>query len=220
MIRKSKLPKVDKRKGSKRDSYNIPDEVDLEILAQSLEKLSKGLDSEGKAKPIDEQYLKNIFRSAVRKRWMAAPTKLHFLESGLEPDYDPNTRRRFKIQCNICKQYFTKAEIEIDHIKQEQEFDDWSKALLWAKAILDVGAKDLQRLCQGCHLIKSHCDTLGLDFTKVEDWKYTVADKKAIEICKKKEDKQWLTGKGLTPAGNAKLRRNQIVQELLNEHSN
>lgn len=217
MIRKSKskTPRPDKRKGEKRDSYNIPDDLDLQLLAQSLEKLSKGLDAEGKAKPINEQYLKNLFRSAVRKKWMSSPQKLHFLESGLEPDYDVNTRRRFKIQCNICKNYFTKSEIEIDHIHQPQEFDDWSKAIPWARAILDVGVKDLQRLCGGCHDVKSHCDLLGLDFTKEYDWRFTVADKKAIEICKKKEDKSWLLEKGVTPASNTKLRREQIVQELM-----
>ena len=217
MIRKSKskTPKPDKRKGEKRDSYNVPDDLDLQLLAQSLEKLGKGLDEDGKAKPINEQYLKNLFRSAVRKKWMSCGVKLHFLESGLEPDYDPSTRRRFKVRCNICKCYFTKAEIEVDHIKQEQEFDSWDKATLWASAILDVGAKDLQRLCCECHLIKSHCDLLGLDFRNEQDWKFAIADKEAIQICKQKEDKSWLLAKGLTPAGNAKLRREQITMRLL-----
>lgn len=217
MIRKSKskTPRPDKRKGEKRDSYNVPDDLDLQLLAQSLEKLSKGLDAEGRAKPINEQYLKNLFRSAVRKKWMSCNVKLHFLESGLEPDYDQNTRRRFKIQCNICKNYFTKAEIEIDHIKQEQEFDSWDKATLWASAILDVGAKDLQRLCGECHSIKSHCDLLGLDFNVKYDWNVAIADKQAIEICKQKQDKEWLLAKGITPLGNQKLRRSQIVEELL-----
>lgn len=217
MIRKSKskTPKVDKRKGEKRDSYNIPDDLDLQLLSQSLEKLSKGLDGDGKAKPINEQYLKNLFRSAVRKKWMACPTKLHFLESGLEPDYDPNTRRRFKIQCNICNCYFTKAEIEIDHIKQEQEFDSWDKATAWASAILDVGVQDLQRVCCECHLIKSHCDLLGLDFRNEQDWKFAVADKEAIQICKQKEDKAWLLDKGIVPEKSSPKRRKQIVGELM-----
>lgn len=168
MIRK-KGTRKDKRGGVKREHHNIPDDIDVQLNQEQYEKFASKL-TDGKAKPITENHLKNIIRSAVRKKWMHCDVKLAFLHSKCVPDYDPNTRRRFKVQCNMCKEWFTKTDVDVDHIKGEFEFTDLSQAHQWASSILDVGFDDLQILCnKTCHPIKTLAERNGIS---IEDAKF------------------------------------------------
>ena len=212
---KIKLPKVDKRKGVAREAYNVPDETDLQLLQENINKLSKSLlpdgrrkDRKGGYKPISENDLKQIIRSAVRKQWMSCATKLSFMEMGKVPDYDPNSRTRFKIQCNICQGWFKTTDVECDHRKGENSFTTLSEALQWASSILDVGYDDLQRLCVKCHSEKTHSEAAGVSLEEAR------VDKQAIAIMNDKLDKEWLTDKGIKPGKNAKIRKQQIIDYL------
>ncbi len=215
---KIKLPKVDKRKGVAREAYNVPDETDLQLLQENISKLSKSLlpdgrrkDRKGEYKPISENDVKQIIRSAVRKQWMSCATKLSFMEMGKVPDYDPNSRTRFKIQCNICQGWFKTTDVECDHRKGENSFTTLSEALQWASSILDVGYDDLQRLCVKCHSEKTHSEATGVSLEEAR------VDKQAIAIMNSKLDKGWLTDKGITPGKNAKIRKQQIIDYLNQE---
>jgi hypothetical protein len=163
MIRK-KSTKKDKRNGVVRESYNVPDQVDLDNLKVEYEKFACKLEN-NKSKPLTENQLKQIIRSAVRKKWMFHPVKLAFIISKAVPDYDPETRRRFKYQCNICKQWFTKTDVDVDHITGEHQFVDLSQSHQWACSILDVGFDDLQLLCNiTCHPIKTLAESQHITF--------------------------------------------------------
>ena len=63
------------------------------------------------------------------------------------------------------------------------------------------------------HKIKSHQSAKGF-----ETFEEAACDKEAIQICKGNE-KNWLLSKGITPESNAKLRREQVFQQLLKELS-
>ncbi len=160
----------DPRNGVKREKYNVPDELDLQLKQEKVDKLSKTLTEDKKAKPLTDAQIKGLFRDSVRKKWMYAPVKLSFLESQAIPDYDPNTRTRFKWQCNQCKGMFKKEEVEVDHVFQggDRDFKTMCDAPEHARGILDVGWDDLQILCadklKGCHPIKSHAEITGLSF--------------------------------------------------------
>lgn len=213
-MKRGSFPRVDKRAGSKRESGNVPDELDLSLLKAKINKLCKTLNEDGSPKkPLDVNALKQLVRIAVRKKWMFSNTKLSFLNMSKVPDLDPTSRTRFKIQCNICKCMFKEADVEVDHIEGEKEFTDLSKMMEWAKSILDVSFDDLQILCKPCHKIKSHMDASGLSF---ED---AAIEKKAIAIIKesKGNDKLWLESRGIRAASNAKLRREQIILKLKGE---
>jgi hypothetical protein len=210
-MKRMSFPRVNKRAGVKRESGNIPDELDLSLLNAKINKFCKTLQEDGMPKKLlDVNALKQLVRIAVRKKWMFSNTKLAFLNMRKVPDLDPTSRTRFRLQCNICKCMFKETDVEVDHIEGEKEFTDLSKMMEWAKSILDVSFDDLQILCKPCHKIKSHMDASGLSFEEA------AIEKQAIAIINesKGNDKVWLTSKGITPASNAKLRREQIVNKL------
>lgn len=161
----------DSRNGVKREKYNVPDELDLQLKQEKVDKLSKTLTEDKKAKPLTDAQIKGLFRDSVRRKWMYAPVKLSFLESQAVPDYDPNTRTRFKWRCEICKNLFLGASVEIDHkIGGDRDFVTMTDAPTYARGILEVGWDDLQVLCAdrgntfGCHSIKTHMEATGLSF--------------------------------------------------------
>ncbi len=180
MIKPKKGKRNDPRKGVKREKYNIPDELDVKLKREKVESLGKTLLEGNKAKPTTDNQIKQLFRSAVRLRWMHYPCKLAFLESKATPDYDENTRRLWKWQCNQCKGWFNKGEVEVDHIKGGgRDFETMCDAPEYARGILDISFDDLQILCsdkqRGCHVVKSHSEVTGLSF---EDARL---DKQAIQ---------------------------------------
>lgn len=171
-----KRPRKDKRKGVKRKHHNIPDEIDVEIKYQEYLKHSKGLDEDGRPKPLTENQLKQLIRSAVRKKWMSCSSKLAFLEKHRIPDTDPNSRRIWKWQCNHCKEFFGLDEVNVDHRYQEETFTELSQAFAWASSLLNAGGdEDLQVLCVPDHEVKSHCDSTGLS------WEDAILDKILIK---------------------------------------
>ncbi len=207
--------KKDKRGGTPRARYNVPDKIDLEILQDKIDTLSKSLDENGRPKPLTEKQFMQIIRLAVRKKWMSCNSKLAVLESCKEPDYDVNSRSRFKIECQMCHEKFVATDINIDHITQEESFTSLDEAFTWASSILNAGGlEDLQPLCIPCHKIKSHMELKGLTYDEA------VLDKEAINVQDKKnpktkgDDKKWLTTRGIAPESNAKKRRKQIVDYL------
>ena len=209
--------KKDKRNGVKRTRYNVPDKIDLALLREKIDSLSKTLDENGRAKPLTEKALMGLIRSAVRKKWMSCNSKLAVLEACKEPDYDVNSRSRFRIKCKMCEESFVSTDINIDHITQEASFTKLEDAFEWASSILNAGGlEDLQPLCVPCHHIKTHMD--ANDFTYEE----AVLDKEAIKVQDKKnpktkgDDKGWLKKRGVVPESNATKRRKQIVDYLRN----
>lgn len=184
-LAKKGVKRNDPRNGVKREKYNVPDEIDLQLKQEKVDKLSKTLVEGNKAKPLTDAQIKGLFRDSVRKKWMYAPVKLSFLESQAIPDYDPNTRTRFRWRCNECQNLYKADQIEIDHRKGgDRDFLTMADAPDYARGILEVGWDDLQVLCKdedkrfGCHSLKTHSELTGLSF---EDAKL---DKQAIKWTK------------------------------------
>ena len=204
-----------------------PNKKDYDSWNRILKKTSVGLLEDGSPKrKMDENSAKAFFRSAVRKKWMHCFTKLNFLESSRIPDEDPTTRRKWKYQCNICKQYFIKDHVDVDHIEGEKSFTEWNQAFEYASSILDVGREDLQLLCNGdsgtnCHATKGTCERLGLDWRNEEQWLQGKFEQKFNRLmdseCKKaQQQKNWLNARGIVPDRNEKLRKVQIREEIIN----
>lgn len=208
---KKGIKRKDKRNGVKREFYHIPDKLDLEIWKAEFDKLSKSLDAEGFRKPVSEKEIVGWVRKKLDDVWMKCPTKLAFLEKRREPDYSPDTRRQSKWTCDLCKNSFSRDEVQVDHIEGEHEFTKLEQLQEFANKRFMVGYKDLQILCVPCHELKTHAERHGIT---LEDAKI---EKKAIQLEKDKQDKDYILAKGETPAKNAKLRREQLVKLLLGE---
>jgi replication initiation and membrane attachment protein DnaB len=175
-----------KAKRPKREPYNVPDQYDLDKKQADIEKLSKSLDEEGRSKPLTENQLKALIRSAIRKKWMSSNQKLAFLESSLVPDYDVNTRRLWKVQCNICKCWFKKTEVEVDHIIPTTGYTSLEDSYRFAQEILNKGGEDLQILCTEDHSIKTLSETLDISFEEAYYMKQVIAWEKSDNVSKQK----------------------------------
>ena len=71
----------------------------------------------------------------------------------------------------------------------------------------------LQLVDKEMHKVKSYSERMGMPFADA------LYEKQAIAICKAKQDKQWLSERGITPSSNATKRRAQII-ECLKEEKN
>lgn len=189
----------------------IPSKADIKKREDKLQGFLKKLDEDGKPQ---EKHVVSVVRSAIRQAWMKSDVKLAYLYMRTVPDMDDNTRTKWLIQCECCKQHFKLNEVEIDHIQGGHSFktkDDFSG---YFDNILMVGFDDLQVLCKdGCHAAKNLSEKLGISF---EEAGY---HKQAIAICKQKLDKQWLLDHNITPASTAAKRREQIVNKLREEQN-
>jgi hypothetical protein len=208
-----------------------PNKKDYDSWQKILKQKKVGLLEDGSPKrKMDEHSAKAFFRSAVRKRWMHCNAKLYFLESQRIPDEDPTSRRKWKYRCSICKQFFSKEHVDVDHIEGEKSFTEWDQAFTYASSILDVGTNDLQLLCNAdsgtnCHATKSTCERLGLDWTDAKQWGVGKFEQKFNRImdgeCKKAQgQKDWIATRGLVPDKNEELRKNQIRELLTKEEIN
>ncbi len=190
----------DPRKGVKRKHSNMVDELDLSLLKEKVDKLSKTLDSNGRPKPLSENQFKQIVRSAIREKWMYCPQKLAFLERKKLPDRDPNSRRLWCWKCNICGELFAKEDVDVDHIKGSHTFTKLEEAYSYAQAILDKGGDgDLQILCNTtCHPVKSPQEERGCTWEEAVVAKRYLAWKDSMEKPKAENQKRFLRSKGFT----------------------
>lgn len=206
------------KRAYKREVYNIPDEEDLRKRQLDIDEISKHVDSEGRALP---KKMLAMFRSCVRQVWMKSPTKLYFLNSRKTPDYDPNTRRLWKYQCDCCHEWFKQGEVEVDHIKGEHPLKTSDDLQVFYESILDVSEEDLQLLCKPCHQIKTLAERKGISFEEA------VIEKEVIDFLKLKASKQHSLIKKLklntddvylkSPKNRENIYRQYIKEKIANE---
>lgn len=159
---------------------------------------------------VADKHIIAAVRSAIRKCWMRFPSKLHYLQTRAIPDENPDTRTKWLYRCEMCDGLFKQADIQVDHKKGENPCTSYEDIAGYAKALLGVGADDMQILCLQDHAIKTQAERYGLS---LED---AAIDLKAIAIEKTKTAGviAFLKGKGISPGKNAKERRQQLVEVL------
>ena len=151
-------------------------------------------------------------RGHLRNIWKDYPLRTEWKKTQLRPVRDEERKRKVFHPstksvgtCYLCNNWFAGSKLEVDHkVKSNGCYDfDTAEEFLWHCAADD--SSNWALVCKPCHKIKSHAEGRGITF---EDAK---AEKKAIEILNKKQDKQFLLDRGIKPAANQKLRRNQLV---------
>lgn len=157
-------------------------------------------------------------RGALRKIWSDYPVRKVWKQSQLRPVTDEERRlKKFHPstknvgQCNYCKEWFAGSKLECDHVEESEgcHSRETAEKFLWHCG--GDNGDNWVLACKPCHKIKSHQTKRGF-----ETFEEAAADKEAIQICKGNESK-WLQDKGITPAKNAKLRRQQVFEKLLEE---
>lgn len=184
----------------------VPSAADIKKRKAALDGFLKQIDPvTGKSQ---EKKMVQAVRGAIRQSWMKSPTKLAYLYMKTIPDMDPSTRTKWLVECECCKQRFKITDVEVDHIKGCNSFTRLEDFEEYFDSILMVGFDGLQILCKDrCHAAKTLSEKLGISFDEA------LVEKEVIAICKG-DEKAWLKSKGIVPAGNAKLRREQVREVL------
>ena len=156
-------------------------------------------------------------RGAMRGLWSDYPLRKEWKKRQLRPI--TKQERADKVfhfatkkvgQCSFCLEWMAESKLECDHLIESDgcTSKETAESFLWHCGGL-VG-KDFRLACKPCHKIQSYSQKMNIPFEEA------VIEKQAIAICKEDES-VWLRNRGIEPASNAKLRRQQVKQWLLNK---
>ena len=184
---------------------------------------------EGSRFKSDAQWF-SFLRSNLRKGWNTHFMKLEKLKQVKKkiPNPNPKSATRFPevfgAGCEICgktcalsagkKEARNKDYIVIDHKNPAKNFSDISHVQGFFERLFCVTIDDLRAVCTTCNSTLAYADKHGISFEEAK------LEKEAIDICKNKQDVQWLKDHGILPAKNATLRRKQLVEAMTKETKN
>jgi hypothetical protein len=158
-----------------------------------------------------------FLRGGIRRAlWNKSPIKLEFVKASRKRIANPvaaNAKRFPEVwggTCYVCNKDFASKDLEVDHLTGEHSLRQMEDIQSFVEGIVCVSKDGLGMICKTCHKAKSYSERSGM---ALED---AIIEKQAIAI-QKEGDKLWLTSWGVTPAGNAKLRRAQIIELLKGE---
>uniref|UniRef100_A0AB39AJE6 HNH endonuclease n=1 Tax=Vibrio phage P018-4 TaxID=3229728 RepID=A0AB39AJE6_9CAUD len=223
MARRGGFRKSTKPKRKRTAPHNIADEFELDKHQKELERLLKKLNEDGTPKkPLTESAIMSLVRGAIREKWSFCDTKLAYLNMKTVPDNDPNTRRRWKIQCEHpeCLKWFGKNDVACDHIVGGHSLKTPEDLFTFYDNILNVSFNDLQILCHECHDRKTACDLHGYTWEESLIFKKVTAWEKQYKVASKA--KEWLLSKGFSEdeVSNPEKRRQAIWKYFEQENNN
>ncbi|MNC16176.1 hypothetical protein D3C75_640240 [compost metagenome] len=166
--------------------------------------------------PTQPSFMAWVRGGLRRGLWEKHPVKLQFLNSQKIPmeNTNPRSKKRYPtvpgLKCAICGGLFRTTQAQVDHLCGNHPLKTMDDLQTFTEAMIMVKTSDLQIVCKPCHKIKSYAERMEISFEEAK------AIKQAIEICKTKQDKQFLIEHGVKPATNAAKRRTQ-VEEVLKE---
>ena len=156
-----------------------------------------------------------VVRSAVRKAWMRAPTKLSLLmmnavhvddvpEELRPPKLTKNTKWLYK--CAIEGTYHIGSQVEVDHRLGENSLKGYEDMVDFTRSILDVCWSDLRVLSKEAHAIVTYAERYGLTYEQAKKEKEVIAIMNSGVV----KQKAFLKKHGVTPASTIDKRREQI----------
>lgn len=167
-------------------------------------------------------------RGQLRQAWTNHPTKNSYITHkrykaplGKPTKKEPNGKMVFTVDCELCEKpckvsYDPKKGEEkpfnVDHLIGGKGFKNLEEMMGWIERIFFITSDDIRILCTPCHKIINHSQKTGLNF------EHARADKQAIKIQNEKTDKEFIEEAGETPGSNAKIRRKQLVQILMQKN--
>ena len=163
----------------------------------------------------DEKAYLNWLRGSIRRIWSRHPVKIAYKQSRrYKAPVGRNGKEVWVSDCEVCGKQ--SRDCQVDHLQGGYGFTDWASFTEWAKMILWVGFDDIQEVCVECHEVITLSQRRGMTFEEAR------LDKQAIAICKGSVSsvKAFLSERGITPAGNAEKRRQQVLEALKREVAN
>lgn len=152
-------------------------------------------------------WLRGCFRQAV---WNKSPCKITFKNANCSPPPEGYTgRAKSGKHCALSGVWEGKSKLEVDHIEGNKSLRSEQDILEFVKHLIPH-PDSMQLVTKEAHKIKSYAEKQGMSYERA------CAEKQAIALQKSKQDSDWLVDNGVSPVGkNAKLRREQIVNKLL-----
>lgn len=156
-------------------------------------------------------YLRGALRRGL---WEKSPIKLSFKNQSCSlPPEGYTGRAKSGAYCALTGEWEGKSKLEVDHSEGHMSLLCWEDVLPFILHLVPPKGS-LQLVKKDAHKIKSYAERMGITFEAA------YVQKKAIDIIKKKEDKSFLTSRGVVPASNSKQRREQLIEVLTKELNN
>lgn len=148
-------------------------------------------------------WLRGSLRKAV---WNTSPIKITFKNKSCSPPPSGYTgRAKSGAYCALSGDWDGKSALQVDHKIGNVSLNDEEDILEFIKHLIPP-PNSLQLVTKEAHKIKSYSEKQGVSY------EVAYAEKQAIEVIKSKKDVEFLKSKGIIPASNAKLRREQLVE--------
>lgn len=152
-------------------------------------------------------------RGALRRGlWEKSPIKLSYKNASCEKPPEGYTgRAKSGVNCALTGVWIGKSKLEVDHMEGHKSLLSWEDVLPFILHLVPPKGS-LQLVDKEAHKIKSYSERMGISF------ELALVTKQAIAIQKVKGyDCVWLEERAIEPAKNAKLRKQQIIDKLLEE---
>ena len=102
----------------------------------------------------EAKYFSTI-RSALRKAFQYYKPMQEALNLASRPYVGSNKLQKKEFQCNECKQWFKRTDVQIDHIQELGELRVYSDIVPFIQRLTTENVSDYQILCKPHHLVKT-----------------------------------------------------------------
>lgn len=102
----------------------------------------------------ESEYFSKI-RSALRKCFQYWQPALKALEKSSRPSQSENKRIKKEYQCNHCKKWYKRADVQIDHIIGCGSLRSYEDIVPFLQRLTIEDPKGFQILCKSCHIKKT-----------------------------------------------------------------
>lgn len=154
-------------------------------------------------------------RGCLRKAWSNSPTKHNLIKKKRKQIPNPNPRGNkatvFGFTCELCEKDYTLSQGQVDHINPAGSLRKTEDIQGFVERLLYVTEDDLRLICKGCNSVLAYADKNNMTFEESR------IEKLIIDLQKKKMDKDFLEGKGITPASSAAKRKQQLREVFNND---
>ncbi len=114
----------------------------------------KGIKTRNNFTLTEAEYFSKI-RSALRKTFQFWKPAILALEKASRKSQSENKRIKKEFQCNHCKKWFKRADVQIDHIVECGSLRTYADITPFLQRLTLEDPNGFQVLCKCCHTVKT-----------------------------------------------------------------